>query len=137
MDRLTEIRTRIECYQNHLEDLEEITSALETSTGLGLFLQAESERAINNPQTCISLHNHEAIHRIKRESHKDDYIDTLLVLWARANAKIVEIAYILEESIGQLQNEEDEILADMEQSANRQSFCDINDEHYPYSEEVQ
>lgn len=120
MDRLTEIRTRIECYQHHLEDLEEITSALETNTGLGLFLQTEYERAINNPQPYILLHNHEALHWIKRESHKDDYIDILLLLWGRANYKMGKIAFILEESIEQLQNEEAEILVDMEQSGNRQ-----------------
>lgn len=121
MDRLTEIRTKIECYQNHLEDLEEITSALETNTGLGMFLQAESYEAIISPSRAANLvYSHEALPWIKREAHKDDYINILLLLWAKANAKIGEIAFLLEESIGQLQDEEDEILADMEQSANRQ-----------------
>ena len=121
MDRLTEIRTKIECYQNHLDDLEEITSALETNTGLGLFLQAESYEAVVSPSRAANLvYNHEALPWIKRESHKDDYISILLLIWAKANAKIGEIAFLLEESIEQLQNEEDEILADMEKSANRQ-----------------
>lgn len=120
MDGLTEIRTKIECYQNFLEDLEEITSALETNTGLGLFLQAESQEAVYNQRLSMLLHEHKALPWIKREAHKDDYIGILLLLWARANAKMGEIAFLLEESIGQLQNEEDEILADMEQSANRQ-----------------
>lgn len=120
MDRLTEIRTKIECYQNHLEDLEEITSALETNTVLGLFLKAEAEDAIYNRGLGLLINNHEALPWIKRDAHKDDYIGILLRLWARANAKIGEIVFLLEESIGQLENEEDEILADMEQSANRQ-----------------
>lgn len=120
MDRLTEIRTKIECYQYFLEDLEEITSALETNTGLGLFLQAEAEDAIYNRRLGLLINNHEALPWINRDAHKDDYIGILLRLWARANAKMGEIAFILEESIGQLEAEEDEILADMEQSANRQ-----------------
>ncbi|MBO7732851.1 MAG: hypothetical protein J6S67_09870 [Methanobrevibacter sp.] len=121
MDRLAEIRTKIECYQNHLEDLNEITSALETNTGLGLFLQAESYEAVISPSRAANLvYNHEALPWIKREAYKDDYINILLLLWAKANAKIGEIAFLLEESIEQLQNEEDEILADMEKSANRQ-----------------
>lgn len=114
MDRLTEIRTEIECYQSFLEDLEEITSALETNTGLGLFLQAESQEAMNKAKIRGLIYNHEALHWIKRDSHKQDYIDILLVLWARANAKMGEIAFFLEESIGNLENEEDEILAAME-----------------------
>lgn len=119
MDRLTEIRTKIECYQNHLEDLEEITSALETNTGLGLFLQAESYEAIISPSRAANLvYNHEALPWIKKEAYKDDYIGILLLLWAKANAKIGEIAFLLEESIGQLENEEAKILADMEQSVN-------------------
>ena len=116
MDRLTEIRTKIECYQNFLEDLEEITSALETNTGLGLFLQAESQEAVYNQRLSMLLHNHEALPWIKREAHKDDYIGILLLLWAKANAKMGEIAFLLEESIGELEFEEDEILTDMQRN---------------------
>lgn len=141
MDRLTEIRTKIECYQHFLEDLDEITSALETNTGLGLFLQAESQYAIDNPEIELLLNSHEALRWIKRDSHREDYINILLALWARANAKMGEIAFILENSIDYLQNEEDEILHAMEcheasthfedymnepteQSANRQKGAD-------------
>lgn len=126
MDRLTEIRTQIECYQNFLEDLEEITSALETNTGLGLVLQNDSMDIINFTNTEELIDTHKAIKVAKRLCYRHldpivrDYVNVLLVLWARANAKMGEIAFLLEESIGQLQNEEDEILADMEQSANRQ-----------------
>lgn len=126
MDRLTEIRTKIECYQNFLDDLEEITSALETNTGLGLLLQSESNDAINFTNAEELICSHEALPMINRLCYRQidtkarDYINILLVLWAKANAKMGEIAFFLEESIGQLQNEEDEILADMEQSANRQ-----------------
>lgn len=119
MDRLTEIKTRIDCYQAFLGDLEEITSALETNTGLGLFLQTESQEAVYNQRLTSLLYNHEALPWIKRESYQEDYIGILLVLWARANAKMGEISYLLEESISQLVNEEDEILEQMEQSANR------------------
>lgn len=120
MDRLTEIRTRIECYQAFLEDLDEIASALETNTGLGLFLQAESQDAVYNAKLTALLSNHEALPWIKRETHQEDYIGILLMLWAKANTKMGEISYILEASIAQLVNEEDKILADMEQSVNRQ-----------------
>ena len=126
MDKLTEIRTRIECYQDFLEDLEEITSALETNTGLGLLLQSESNDAINFTNAVELICSHEALSMIKRLCYRQldpiarDYINVLLVLWARANDKMGEIAFLLEESIEQLQNAEDEILADMEQSANRQ-----------------
>lgn len=121
MDRLTEIRTRIDCYQDFLEDLEEITSALETDTGLGMFLQAESYKATISPSKAANLvYNHEALPMIKKEAYKDDYIGILLLLWAKANAKIGEISYLLEASISQLVNEEDKILEHMEKSANRQ-----------------
>lgn len=124
MDKLTEIRTTIECYQRFLEDLEEITSSLETSTGLGLFLQAEAEGAIYNPKLSALVHNHEALPWIKRDNHREDYIGILLLLWGRANAKIGEIAFLIEESIEQMQNAEDKILENMKQSANRQEGAD-------------
>jgi len=123
MDRLTEIRTRIECYQDFLDSLEEITSALETNTGLGLFLQAESETRANMNITSM-IEAHEVLPWIKRDSHLQDYVDILLALWGRANAKMGEIAFLLESSIEALENEEDEILNDMQESANRQKGAD-------------
>ena len=120
MDRLTEISTRIKCYQEFLDDLEEITSALDTNTGLGFFIQVESEKVMYNQKLRAMISKHEALPWIKRDGHKEDYIGMLLILWARANAKIGEIAFLLEESIDYLERKEDEILDDMEQSANRQ-----------------
>lgn len=122
MDRLTEIRTKIECYQNFLEDLEEITSALETNTGLGLVLQSYSMDVINFTNTEELIDTHKAIKVAKRLCYRHldpiarDYINVLLVLWARANAKMGEISSLLEESIGELEFEEDEILTDMQRN---------------------
>lgn len=122
MSSLEEIRTKIECYQNFLEDLEEITSALETNTGLGLLLQSESNDAINFTDAEELICSRKVLSMIKRLCYRQvdpkarDYINVLLVLWARANAKMGEIAFLLEESIEQLQIEEDEILADMQRN---------------------
>ena len=117
---LTEIRQKIEDYTSFLDDLQEITDALETNSGLGLFLQSESQDVLYCTHALSMINNHDALKRIKRHYYRQidpiirDYISVLLCIWAKTNAKIGEISFLLETSIEQLEQEEQETLNAME-----------------------
>lgn len=131
---LGEIRQKIEDYNDFLDSLEEISNALETSTGLGLFLQYESEEALQNTNALKMINDHDALKRIRRHYYRyadpviKDYINVLLVIWAKTNAKIGEIAFLLENSVEELEDEEAEILDRMEQEQIADSdYCQMSD----------
>ena len=113
---LTEIRQKIEDYTSFLDSLQEITDALETNSGLGLFLQD----VLENTHALLMINNHDALKRIKRHYYRQtdpiirDYISVLLCICAKTNAKIGEISFLLETSIEQLEQEEQETLDAME-----------------------
>lgn len=125
MNRLTEIKTRTEDYQCFLESLDEISEILETSREFGLLLDEINDIFYIKHET-MNFSCKEIFYDITRREDYEKIAFVLMSMWIRVNAKLGEIAFMLENDIEAMEEEETEILDDMEQQSMRDSdFCNL------------